>query len=55
MRADQVVHDVPQAVDALDPSRPQTWISGPSATVVIEMTRVQGVHGPRRLIVILVE
>lgn len=55
VRTDQLVGSVPEAIRAVapEPTRPLTFISGPSATVDIEMTRGRCVHGPRRLEVIV--
>ncbi len=55
VRASQVYADLADAFDRLDPSRPHTLISGPSATSDIELIRIEGVHGPRHLHVLLAE
>lgn len=54
VRTDQIVDTVPQGFAALGTDRPLTFISGPSATSDIELERVEGVHGPRTLDVLII-
>jgi L-lactate dehydrogenase complex protein LldG len=56
VRVDDVVETVPEAMERLQGAAElaTTFVSGPSATADIEMTRIKGVHGPRFLDVILI-
>jgi L-lactate dehydrogenase complex protein LldG len=51
----RIAADVPDALERLSPDRPLTFVSGPSATSDIELSRVEGVHGPRRLTIMIMD
>ncbi len=54
VREEDIVADVPQALAAIRATAALTFVSGPSATVDIELVRTVGVHGPRQLKVVIV-
>ena len=55
VRESQIVQLLPEALERVDVGRPLTFVSGPSATSDIELSRVEGVHGPRNLVVLVVK